>query len=258
MTGPRINRRRLAALLATSGAAAVAGCDKITDDDRVARGVGQAEVLTRKVQRAILSAGQLAPEYREEDISKFFKPNGNAPPNDDDYSTWVANGFEGWKLEVTGLVERPLSLSLDELKAMPSRTQITRHDCVEGWSCIAKWRGAHLGDIIDRAGLKREAKFIVFHCADSGGDAEDGSDDYYESMGLADVHHPQTLLAYAMNDQPLPLEHGAPIRLRVERYLGYKHAKWVMKIEAVASLDHLHGGHGGYWEDRGYEWYGGI
>lgn len=258
MIWPTLNRRRVAALLAGVGTAVLSACDRITDSDQVSRGVGIAEVLTRKVQRVLLSAGQLAPEYQEKDISKYFKPNGNDAPDTDEYNAWVENGFKDWRLEVGGLVERPFSLSLDELKAMPSRTQITRHDCVEGWSCIGKWKGAHLGDVIDRAVLKKEAKYIVFHCADSGGDAEDGSDDYYESMGLADVHHPQTLLAYEMNDQPLPVEHGAPIRLRVERYLGYKQAKWVMKIEAVASLDHLHGGHGGYWEDRGYEWYGGI
>jgi len=258
MIWPTLNRRRVAALLATTGAGALAACDQITDNEKVSRTVGAHEVLTRKVQRAILSAGQLAPEYQEKDISKYFKANGNPPPDDDDYTAMVENGFKDWKLEITGLVERPYQISLDELKAMPSRTQITRHDCVEGWSCIGKWTGAALGAVIDRAGLKKEAKYLVFHCADSGGDAEDGSDDYYESMGLADVHHPQTILAYEMNGQPLPVEHGAPVRLRVERYLGYKHAKWVMKIEAVASLDHLHGGHGGYWEDRGYEWYGGI
>jgi DMSO/TMAO reductase YedYZ molybdopterin-dependent catalytic subunit len=258
MIWPTMNRRRVAALVAASGAGVLAACDQITDNERVSRGVQSAEVLTRKAQRAILSAGQLAPEYQPKDISAFFKPNGNSAPDTDEYDAWTQNGFKDWTLDVGGLVDRPFKISLDELKAMPSRTQITRHDCVEGWSCIAKWKGAHLGDLIDRAGLKKEAKYIVFHCADSGGDAEDGSDDYYESMGLPDVHHPQTILAYEMNDQPLPLEHGAPIRLRVERYLGYKQAKWIMRIEAVASLDHLHGGHGGFWEDRGYEWYGGI
>jgi len=151
-----------------------------------------------------------------------------------------------------------MSLSLDQLRARPSRTQITRHDCVEGWSCIGKWKGAKLADLLTLAKLKPAAKYIVFHCADSLGDADDGSDDYYESIGLADAFHPQTILAYDMNDQPLGVPHGAPIRLRVERHLGYKQAKYVMKVEAVASLDHLHGGHGGYWEDRGYEWYGGI
>lgn len=252
------NRRRVAALLAGSGAAALSGCDQVTDNDKVARAVGTAEVLTRATQRLILSPGQLAPEYAEKDISKWFKPNGSTDPDDDDYVAHADKGFKDWKLEVTGLVEQPLSLSLDQLRALPSRTQITRHDCVEGWSCIGKWKGARLAALLGQARLKRDARYVVFHCADSLGDADDGSDDYYESIGLADALHEQTILAYDMNDQPLAVPHGAPIRLRVERHLGYKHAKYVMKVEAVASLDHLHGGHGGYWEDRGYEWYAGI
>jgi DMSO/TMAO reductase YedYZ molybdopterin-dependent catalytic subunit len=253
-----MNRRRAAALLTMSGAAALAGCDAVTDNEKVSRGVQSAEVLTRSAQRLILSPGQLAPEYQEKDISKWFKPNGSTDPDDDAYVEHRDAGFKNWKLEVTGLVEHPLSLSLDQLRAMPSRTQITRHDCVEGWSCIGKWKGAKLADLLHQAKLKPEAKFIMFHCADSLGDADDGSDDYYESIGLADAFHPQTILAYDMNDQPLAVPHGAPIRLRVERHLGYKQAKYIMKVEAIASFDHLHGGHGGYWEDRGYEWYGGI
>jgi len=257
MSGPRMNRRRVAALIAASGVG-LSACDQITDDDNVARGVGSAEILTRKAQRLILSAGQLAPEYRENDISRVFKPNGSTDPQDDAYVSHRNAGFRDWRLEVGGLVERPWSLSLDQLRALPSRTQITRHDCVEGWSCIGKWKGARLGALLDLVRVKPQAKYVVFHCADSLGDADDGSDDYYESIGLADAVHPQTILAYDMNDQPLPVAHGAPIRLRVERHLGYKHAKYVMKVEAVASLDALHGVHGGYWEDRGYEWYAGI
>ena len=258
MNWPLINRRRLAALFAGSGAAALSGCDQITDDDKVSRGVQTAEILTRSVQRLILSPGQLAPEYKASEISKWFKPNGSTDPQGAAYVAHRDQGFRDWRLEVTGLVEHPMSLSLDQLRALPSRTQITRHDCVEGWSCIGKWKGARLGDLLRMARLKREAKFVVFHCADSLGDADDGSDDYYESIGLADAFHEQTILAYDMNDQPLAVPHGAPIRLRVERHLGYKQAKYVMKVEAVASLGDLHSGYGGYWEDRGYEWYGGI
>ena len=155
-------------------------------------------------------------------------------------------------------MERPYSLSLAELRTLPARSQITRHDCVEGWSSIGKWTGARLGPILQRAGLKPEARYIVFHCADLWSRAGGGSLPYYESIDLIDAFHPQTILAYAMNDQALPVPHGAPVRLRVERQLGYKHAKYVMRIEAVESFADIEGGKGGFWEDRGYEWYAGI
>ena len=159
---------------------------------------------------------------------------------------------------VEGLVEEPLELSLGELRAMPSRTQITRHDCVEGWSCIGKWKGVPLGALLERARLKTDARYIVFYCADRLGQTGTEADQYYESIGLADAFHVQTILAYEMNDQILPISHGAPLRLRVERQLGYKMAKYVMRIEAVSDLATIRGGRGGYWEDLGYEWYAGI
>jgi DMSO/TMAO reductase YedYZ molybdopterin-dependent catalytic subunit len=137
---------------------------------------------------------------------------------------------------------------------MPARTQITRHDCVEGWSAIGQWTGAPLKLLLDAAGLKQSARYIVFHCADRIGGAP-----YYESIDLIDAFHPQTILAWALNGQMLPVQNGAPLRLRVERQLGYKHAKYVMRAEAVASLAGIGGGKGGFWEDRSdYEWYAGI
>ena len=153
-----------------------------------------------------------------------------------------------------GLVLRPLDLSLEALRTMPRRTQVTRHDCVEGWSAIGQWSGAPLGPVLKAAGLLPAARYIVFHCADRFGDAP-----YYESIDLIDAFHPQTILADTMNGQPLPVDHGAPLRLRVERQLGYKHAKYVMRIEARSRLAGLYGGKGGYWEDRhDYAWYAGI
>ena len=137
---------------------------------------------------------------------------------------------------------------------MPSRTQITRHDCVEGWSAIGKWRGVQLGHLFKQVGLQPNARFVVLHCADE----FDGTP-YYESIDLADAFHPQTILAYAMNGEPLSITHGAPLRLRVERQLGYKQAKYVMRLEVVALLSEVGGGRGGYWEDEvGYDWYAGI
>jgi DMSO/TMAO reductase YedYZ molybdopterin-dependent catalytic subunit len=168
-------------------------------------------------------------------------------------------GFADWRLVVDGLVERPLSLSLDDLKKLPARTQITRHDCVEGWSSIGKWKGVRLGPLLDQAGLKPNVRYIVLHCADTlDPNTLDGTGQYYESIDLIDAYHPQTILAYEMNDRPLPIPHGAPLRLRVERQLGYKQAKYVMRLEAVSDFGHIGRGAGGFWEDRGYEWYAGI
>jgi DMSO/TMAO reductase YedYZ molybdopterin-dependent catalytic subunit len=151
-----------------------------------------------------------------------------------------------------------MEFSLTDLRAMPSRTQITRHDCVEGWSCIGKWTGVQLAKVLEQTGLKPEARFIVFRCADELEKTLDGSGRYYESLALEDAYHPQTILAYDMNGAPLTVPHGAPLRVRVERQLGYKMAKYLMAIEAVASFADLGRGHGGFWPDRGYDWYAGI
>jgi len=257
MSGFSVDRRAVARTLAGLGAATLSACDKLAGSPPVKKAIYSAEVITRRVQRLILSPGQLAPEFKPSDISPAFRANGSVAVDDPAYKNNLANGFKDWRLEVGGLVNKPLSLSLDDLRGRPGRTQITRHDCVEGWSCIGQWTGAKLGPILKEAGLKPAVKFIVFYCADvidPGAGAH-----YYESIGLADAFHPQTILAYAMNGQPLTEPHGAPIRLRVERQLGYKQAKYIMRIAAVDSLKPINGGKGGYWEDStGYEWYGGI
>jgi DMSO/TMAO reductase YedYZ molybdopterin-dependent catalytic subunit len=260
MSGPTHTTGRrgwLKAGLASLGGLALAGCEKVTSSPGVQKVLASAEGLTRSSQRLILSAGQMAPEYKESDLSPTFKANGSVDPQDPAYLAHVTTGFANWRLKIDGLVERPMELSLDQLKARKSRTQITRHDCVEGWSCVGKWTGAPLADLIREVGLKPEAKFLVFHCMDTlGGSGE--AFRYYESIALADVFHPQTLLAYAMNDGALTVPHGAPLRLRVERHLGYKQAKYIERIEAVATMADMRGGRGGYWPDRGYEWYAGI
>ena len=200
----------------------------------------------------------LAREYEPAAISPDFRANGTTHPDSEDYQKLVASGFADWRLQIGGLVERPLSLSLADLRAAPSRSQITRHDCVEGWSGIAQWKGARLGDLLVRAGVKPKARYLAFFCADTLEMTLDGTGDYYETIALEDGFHPQTILAYEMNHQPLPIAHGAPIRLRLERQLGYKMAKYVMRIEAIERFDKLGRGRGGYWEDRGYQWYAGI
>ncbi|HEX2559884.1 molybdopterin-binding protein [Phenylobacterium sp.] len=247
----------------TGAAASAAGfmltaCDRLTQSAGVQAALASAEGLTQRTQRALIPRAALAPEFGPEDISPDFRANGTRNPQDPAYVALRDSGFAGYRLVVDGLVDRPLGLSLAELRALPARSQITRHDCVEGWSSIGKWTGARLSAVLQSAGLKAEARFIVFHCADKLEPTADESGRYYESIDLDDAFHEQTILAYDMNDAPLPVPHGAPVRLRVERQLGYKHAKYVMRIEAVDSLSGLGRGKGGFWEDRGYEWYAGI
>ncbi|MBN3848591.1 molybdopterin-dependent oxidoreductase [Paraburkholderia sp. Ac-20342] len=251
-------RRMLAGLISGAGAVLLAGCDRATQSTGFAALLRNSEKLTMESQRLLLGRQSLAPEYSVADLSPVFRANGTQAPDSEEYNQLLENGFADWRLQVDGLVQQPLSLSLDELKRLPSRTQITRHDCVEGWSAIGQWQGVPLGRILDLARLKSGARYVVFHCADELEVTFDGSGRYYESIDLLDAYHPQTLLAYAMNGKALPVAHGAPLRLRVERQLGYKQAKYLMRIEVVPAFDTLWGGRGGYWEDRGYDWYAGI
>ena len=245
-----LTRRKL---LVAGGAGLVAGCDSVVRVPVVHDTLWSAEKIHHALHRAIVG-DSLAREYRPDQMSPRFRVNGTANPNTPEYDALVADRFAGWRLRVDGLVARPLSLGLADIAGLPQRTQITRHDCVEGWSAIGKWQGPQLATILDLAGLREGARYIVFHCADRFGTAP-----YYESIDLVDARHPQTFLAWAMNDRRLTIGHGAPVRLRVERQLGYKHAKYVMRIEAVASLAGIGAGKGGYWEDsNGYEWYAGI
>lgn len=255
MKPPMLSRR---AWLSGAAVAGLAGCDRAATAPASLAVLEQGERLTERIQRLLVGRHTLAREYPEGAISPDFRANGTVDPDNPDYQAHVATGFADWRLEIGGLVDNPLRLSLADLRAAPSRTQITRHDCVEGWSCIGKWKGARLGPLLDRAGVRPQARYIAFFCADTLELTFDGTGDYYETISVVDAHHPQTILAYEMNDQVLPVAHGAPVRLRLERQLGYKMAKYVMRIEAIESFAHLGRGRGGYWEDRGYQWYAGI
>ena len=240
-------------LLAGLGASLVAGCSKVGNSQPMQKLFEAAEGWHRGAQRALSGRSALAREFSPADISPYFRGNGTTDPGDATYAAHSAAGFADWKLAVSGLVERPLELSFDQVRGLPQRTQITRHDCVEGWSAIGQWTGPQLKTILDLARLKPEARYIVFRCAD----VLEGAP-YYESVDLVDAFHPQTIVAHQLNGAPLPIKNGAPLRMRIERQLGYKHAKYVNAIEAVASLDGVAGGKGGFWEDRGYQWYAGI
>lgn len=299
---PPDRRSLLRAGAALVGASLLAGCDRLDKMPWFRRTLEAGEDANLFVQRLLLKPAQLAPEYAESQISPWFKPNGTDDPPDSDYKASAKRRFSDWRLVVDGLVETPQSFSLADLRRMQARTQITRHDCVEGWSCIGKWTGVPVSDLLKLAVLKPNARYVVLHCADTmeGGEAEADDDDeedddeeagsggtdpnmtgpgakpgqkgaaapapaakakpvrYYESIDLEDAYHPQTILAYEMNGQTLPIAHGAPLRLRLERQLGYKNAKYVRRLEVVEDYARFGQGKGGYWEDRGYDWYAGI
>ncbi|MEO8042185.1 MAG: molybdopterin-dependent oxidoreductase [Acidobacteriota bacterium] len=207
--------------------------------------------LTYAAQRSLLPEQALAREYDLKDISSFpatgtvdpGDPNNKNPSNE--YRQLQANGFVDWRLLVEGAVARPGGFSLNQLRSFPSRTQITKHVCEEGWSAIAQWTGVPLSRVLDAAGLLPSARFVSFY----------SYDDWADSIDMVDALHPQTLLAYGMNGQPLPLPHGAPIRLRVERQLGYKSMKYLQRIVVTESLDD--GGDKGN-PKNGWAWYVGI
>ncbi len=258
-----ISRRRLfSAGGAAAGGLLLSGCDGLVRDEKLKRIIGSAEAATQRWQRLVGRDG-LAQEFALSDLSPVFKANGTQNPREAEYQAHAARGFADWRLAITGLVTTPMSLSLADIRRLPARTQITRHDCVEGWSAIGQWTGPQLGLLLKAAGLKPDARYVVFRCADNyGGEVDKGGSQstsiYYESVDLVDAFHPQTIVAHSMNGAPLGVPHGAPLRMRIERQLGYKHAKYLVGIDVVASLAGYGRGKGGYWEDRGYEWYAGI
>ena len=248
---PDLPRRSLLAGIAALG---VGACAKINDSEATQSLIDAAESWHRTAHRTLAGRQALAPEYAPEDRSPTFKGNGSLTVDDPAYRDQLAKGFPDWVLTVGGLVEQPLFFTLADLRALPQRSQITRHDCVEGWSAIGEWTGPQLSTLLDAARVREDARFIVFRCAD-----RLYGRDYYESIDMVDAYHPQTIIAHALNGEPLPEKNGAPLRARIERQLGYKHAKYLTAIEAVASFDDIGGGKGGFWEDlAGYQWYAGI
>ncbi|NDW07258.1 molybdopterin-dependent oxidoreductase [Jiella pacifica] len=260
MTRLALSRRRFLTGAALASTATLAGCfDPLGDRDSTVRNVLEtANSLTYRAQRLLLGSDDLAREYSESEIRQPQRPNGSTNPRDADYLALANQNFAPYRLKISGLVETPVEFSLDEIRAMPSRTQITRHDCVEGWSCIAKWTGAPLASLLQQAKVKPAARFVLFECFDTVENGFSGPIKYYESIDLRDALHPQTILAYGLNGDVLPVANGSPLRVRVERQLGYKMAKYIRSLVVTDDL-HGHGdGGGGYWEDRGYEWFAGI
>ena len=240
--------------IATSISAALSGCGPISNglnnNDAFHRLLEAAE----PVNHALIGTRGLAREYRDSDVDRNFRVNGFSTPSDANYQRLAGGGFAAYRLIVDGAVDNATAFPLAQLRAMPQQTQITRHDCVEGWSAIGKWSGVRLSDVLDAVRPRAGARYAVFHCMDNDGQGNL----YYESLDMHQARHPQALLALRLNDAPLDPDHGAPVRLRVPTQLGYKSAKWIARIELVGSFANIASGHGGYWEDQGYEWYAGI
>jgi DMSO/TMAO reductase YedYZ molybdopterin-dependent catalytic subunit len=256
---PPSRRTALRSAFASIGALGLAGCDRLSNTPGFTDVLTSAQNLSHAAHKIVAGRAAMAQEFSEKDIAAHFKANGTLVPMDADYRAMMADNFATWKLQVGGLVERPAEFTLADLRAMPSRTQITRHDCVEGWSVIGKWKGVQLGRVLELVKPLPSAKYVVFRCLDSQDRPAEGVDSrYYESVDLDDAYHVQTVLAYELNDKALPVNNGAPLRVRIERQLGYKHAKYLRSIELVESFDKIRDGKGGYWPDNGYEWYAGI
>lgn len=204
------------------------------------------DAFTYNAQRALLPGQSLAKEYTRSDISSF-PATGTVNPGDPswqyyskDYAQLQKNGLADWRLSVEGLVAKPGTYSIADLQRFPSRTQITRHTCEEGWTAIGEWTGVPVGSILQHAGILPNARFVNFYAYD--GDAD--------SIDMLDAFHPQTILAYGMNGRDLPLQHGAPLRLRVETQIGYKSMKYLQRIVVTDKfVDH---------GDVGWAWYTGI
>ena len=209
-------------------------------------GVGMS--LTYASQRLLTSGQHLAREFGREQISGNFPAINTVMPVDGDYRSDIAGGFRNWRLSIDGLVARPSSLSLDDLRGFPSRTQITQHICEQGWSAIAEWKGVPLSAVLNAVGIQPQAKYVFFTCIDG----------WWDSLDMADVLHPQTLLTYGMNGSNLPVPHGAPVRLRVERQLGYKQLKYLSTITVTDTAAEWGKGKGSEGAENGYSWYAGI
>lgn len=208
---------------------------------------GIGETLTYASQRVLMSHRSMAREFSRSECSRIVPVSG-PPPKTDDFLRLARNDFDEYRLCVSGLVSRPLSLSLADLRRLPSRSQITHQQCEEGWSFIAEWSGVPLSTVLNLAGVSKSARYVAFFSFDSS----------YDSLDLPDAYHPQTLLALGLNGQELPAEHGAPVRLRVARQLGYKSIKYISRIAVVDSMKGIGRGRGSVSPDHGYAWYAGI
>lgn len=247
-------RRTFIKSLASSAGLVIAGCSN-TEPPTYGNVLRMGDLLTYKAQRLLLPGNGLAREYEHNDITPVMAVGTTNPADPDGflysaqygpiYERLLADGLSGWRLTVDGSVARPGTYSLSDLKRMPSRTQITRHVCEEGWSAIAQWTGVPLHYVLQAAGIRPEARYVQFY----------SYDDYADGIDMLDALHPQTILAYGMNGRDLPISHGAPMRVRIETQLGYKSMKFLRRITVTEAFDD-NGRQGNI--QNGWSWYAGI
>src|SRR5256885_8412302 len=249
-----VSRRKLITkgLTAAAGVAGLGAAAKIADHYGLippdSGGIwGPGETLTYATQRLLMSRHSMAREFTRSDISKVVPVSG-PQPRTDPYQRQLAEDFTNWRLTIDGLVARPSTFSLAEIKRMPAKSQITHQACEEGWSFIAEWTGVPLSYVLNLVGVSEKAKFVVFYPFDAS----------WDSLDLPDAYHSQTFLAYNLNGNDLPPDHGAPLRVRVARQLGYKSVKYLQQITLVDSLKNIGDGRGSSAPAGGYSWYAGI
>jgi DMSO/TMAO reductase YedYZ molybdopterin-dependent catalytic subunit len=235
-------------------AAALSGCAKVTNGLNDWQALHPILDSAETLNEAVIGTRGNARLYNPSDVTTDFPTNGLDTPSQPEYVGLLQDDFNNYRLPVTGLVEHPQSFTLRQLRALASLDQITRHDCVEGWSVVGQWRGVPLGSFLKLVRPKPEARYVVFYSYDH----DSNGQQFYGSLNLHQASHPQTQLALDLNGKPMDAAHGAPVRLRIPTQLAYKSTKWVRNIEVVANFDHIFGGQGGYWEDNGYAWYAGI
>jgi DMSO/TMAO reductase YedYZ molybdopterin-dependent catalytic subunit len=247
----RVSRRAWLKSVPALGGLLLTGCSRETFLPPRVRGglIGAADVLTMSTNRLLLSGQQLAREYPRSEIADPFPTWNQTNPRNEEYQRHLSEGFGNYRLTVAGLVERPRDLSLDEIKGLPARTQITAHVCEQGWSAIGEWTGTPLQRVLEAAGgVTAAARYVVVETFDR----------WYEAYDLFEVEHPQTILAYGLNGRDLPRGNGAPLRLRVERQCGYKNVKFVRSIQVVDSVAAFGRGTGGTNSDFGFHWFAGV
>jgi DMSO/TMAO reductase YedYZ molybdopterin-dependent catalytic subunit len=242
-----LNRRQWLASIPAAGSLLLNGCQRYLPPTYGSL-FGMSDALTFASHRLLLRNQPLVREFSRDKITPNFPAINETNPHDDEYRRLLAGRFREWRLSIEGLVANPSELSLADLKRLPARTQVTQHNCEQGWSAIAEWTGAPLARVLEAVGIQPQARYVVFYTVDG----------WWDSVDMFDALHPQTLLAYGMNGGDLPVAHGAPVRLRVERQLGYKQLKYVSWIKVTDRLDNVEDGTGAVGASHLYSWYAGI